>query len=65
MRVYVPVKPSGAWYVYGTAPTAAGARSTAEANAGCIPWSECERIGWRVIPADLKAVTATQDKEPG
>jgi len=53
MRVFVPVKPSGEWYVYGCAPSAEAARNIAEACAGCIPWENCEAQGWRIIPANL------------
>jgi hypothetical protein len=56
MTAYMPVRPNGSWWIAGcgdSPPEAFGAVSALE---GCIPWEECEQLGWKIIAVKITAI---------
>lgn len=56
MTAYMPVQPNGEWWVAGCGSSPQEAFGSVSAREGCIPWPECERLGWKVIAVKITAI---------
>lgn len=56
MTAYMPIRPSGTWWVGGCGESPQQAFSAVEAYEGCISWAECEAMGWKVVAVKIELI---------
>lgn len=56
ITAYMPVQPSGEWWVAGCGASPQEAFGSVLAREGCIPWAECEAMGWKVVAVKITLI---------
>lgn len=54
--VFLPIDPTGKWWVEGVGETVQSAFTNVEVREGFISWKACEALGWKVAAARVELI---------